>query len=791
MDAVKGYHQCPLDEKSQLLTTFITPFGRFKYLRAPYGISSISEHYNRQMDEAFTGLSGFRRIVDDVIIYDCNATHHADHVRQFLRRCAECKITLNRDKWRYSQQTVTFAGFTLSEKGYQIDQTVTEAISRFPAPSNRTDLRSFFGLANQLSASTDSIATLLAPLRPLLSTKNDFLWSPNLDQAFQVAKESLTTAPTLSFFDCSRPTRLCTDASRKGLGFILQQQKVDSTWTLTQAGSRFLTDAESRYAVIELELLAVSWAIIKCNVFLAGLAHFTVVTDHHPLVPILNNHRLDKIENPRLQCLKAWIMAYNFTAEWQKGKKNGAPDALSRNPVCDPQPHEALAEYSSRNVPELSIAKIRIIANSGHESVRLEDVRRCAQQDYEYQQLQQYILQGFPNHRNQLPEACKRYWSAREHLTIDDGLIVHGCRLLIPSTMRHDMLEKLHESHQGSVRTKQRARLTIYWPGIDNDIDNIVLACKKCQDLLPSNVKEPMISKPRPEHPFQEVAADFASYAACEFLILVDCYSDWPDIIFMGHNTTTRHLIKAVTQSFCRTGVPDVLWSDEGPQFKAKKFKDFASQWGFKHVTSTPRYPQSNGKIEATVKSMKKLIRTSWNGRYIDEDKLCSSLLQYRNTPSRKDGLSPAQKLYGRPIQDILPAHRRSFAAEWQRSVIVAEQLSSHTKEKTEDFYNVHSRHLPEIHIGSKVAIQNQVTKLWDTYGTVVDIGPHRRYYIKTQAGRILTRNRRFLRCRVTASIPESDTTYQSPLRSQPAPTRSSSRQHRPPARLIADPNWP
>ena len=132
----------------------------------------------------------------------------------------------------------------------------------------------------------------------------------------------------------------------------------------------------------------------------------------------------------------------------------------------------------------------------------------------------------------------------------------------------------------------------------------------------------------------------------------MDCYSDWPDINPMGHNTTTSSLTAALQQSFCRTGVPDIFWSDQGPQFMAKSFQAFATRWGFQHITSTPRYPQSNGKIEATVKSMKKLIRTCWTGHSLETDRLARALLQYRNTPSRKDGLSPAQKLYGRPIQD-------------------------------------------------------------------------------------------------------------------------------------------
>ena len=108
-------------------------------------------------------------------------------------------ITLNKDKWEYAQSQVTFAGFQLSQDGYNIDTAITDAIAKFPTPANRTDLRAFFGLANQLAASTDTLASLLGPLRPLLSTKNEFVWSPSHDQAFQTARQSLTSAPTLFF----------------------------------------------------------------------------------------------------------------------------------------------------------------------------------------------------------------------------------------------------------------------------------------------------------------------------------------------------------------------------------------------------------------------------------------------------------------------------------------------------------------------------------------------------------------------------------------------------------------
>jgi len=133
LDARKGYHQCLLDEKSQPLTTFITPFGRFKYCRAPYGLSSIAEHYNRRMAEAFEGLSGFRRIVDDIVIYDKDKATHLEHVRQFLQRCQDRKIALNKEKCKFCQTKVTFAGFQLSSEGYCIDSSIT---SHYQVPSS-------------------------------------------------------------------------------------------------------------------------------------------------------------------------------------------------------------------------------------------------------------------------------------------------------------------------------------------------------------------------------------------------------------------------------------------------------------------------------------------------------------------------------------------------------------------------------------------------------------------------------------------------------------------------------
>ena len=126
------------------------------------------------------------------------------------------------------------------------------------------------------------------------------------------------------------------------------------------------------------------------------------------------------------------IMAYNCTAEWIKGAQNHAPDALSRNPVSDPQPHDVLTELDIHNSPKPSIAEVRA---AGQESIRIQDLQKHAKDNPEYQQLRRIVSKGFPSHHNHLPEVIRRYWNVRHQLTLEDDLVVYGCCLLIPTTM--------------------------------------------------------------------------------------------------------------------------------------------------------------------------------------------------------------------------------------------------------------------------------------------------------------------------------------------------------------------
>ena len=136
---------------------------------------------------------------------------------------------------------------------------MTSAISSLPRPQNISELRSSFGLVNQVVPFMDSLLELLTALRPLLSSRNEFIRDEQHERTFASTRAALASIPTLAYFDLHRPTSLSTDASRfKGIGFVLRQQQQDgSNWRVIQAGSRFLTTAKSRHATIELEATAV------------------------------------------------------------------------------------------------------------------------------------------------------------------------------------------------------------------------------------------------------------------------------------------------------------------------------------------------------------------------------------------------------------------------------------------------------------------------------------------------------------------------------------------------------
>ena len=365
--------------------------------------------------------------------------------------------------------------------------------------------------------------------------------------------------------------------------------------------------------MIELEMLGVVWSTRKCRLFLYGLPKFEIVVDHKPLIPILNKHALNEIENPRLQRLRMNLTPYSFCATWKPGKDHSAPDALSRAPVDDPNSEDEIAEKAVESHVRAIIAATR------ETDPRVQEISDASLTDPEYVDLIELIIDGFPREKNLLPLNLRQFWGVRDSLSIDeDGLILYGCRYLIPKQLRRVMLERLHESHQGIERTKRRARLSIYWPRIDSDIENMIKSCRDCEIDLPSQCKEPIMHHDPPERIFQHQAADLFTYRGYQFLVVTDVYSGWASTYKLGRSARAQDVIAGLRSFFIDTSVPTILYSDNGPQLVAQETELFLKDWGVESVTSSPEYPQGNSHAESGVKSMKKLVKRCWNVRTDD-----------------------------------------------------------------------------------------------------------------------------------------------------------------------------
>ena len=718
MDALYGYWQMKLAEEDQHLTTFITPYGRFRFCRGPMGFVATGDEFCRRGDVALSGVQQCVKVVDDILLWDEHFDTHLQRVYEVLVRCRTHGITINADKFVLAASEVSFCGYGISGEGIAADDTKVRAITEFPKPANITDVRSFMGLVNQLGDFSPHIAETAEPLRALMSPRRAFVWTPDHDVAFERVKKALSRPPVLAHFDPSLKVILQTDASRLyGVGYALLQEHQDGTLRLIQCGSRFLADEESRYSTIELEMVAAVWGMIKCKYYLLGLPHFTIVIDHRPLVPILNTYTLDAIENPRLQRLKEKIAGYVYTSVWRKGRDHVLPDALSRAPVDQPTQEDIALSTETR-------AYVRGVVTQRAGDMTLDELRVDARQDPTYIKLLGYVTKGFPTDRNDIEPELLPYWKQRDDMYHDEELVLIGPRVVVPSAQRRKVLARLHDAHCGVEATKRRARQTVWWPSINSDITSTVKACSPCQTLHPSQQQEPLVTEEAPELPFESVSADFFSTAGKSFLVYVDRLSGWPVVAQCGSDTTTTATIAFFRKFFRDLGVPVRLRSDGGPQFASREFADFLHRWGVRHEMSSPHYPQSNGHAEAAVKAVKYLIMKMAPTGTLNED-FDRGLLELRNTP-RHDGRSPAQVLYGRPLRSLIPAHSASFASKWQVKTEVCERRAAARSKDVQLRYDSHAKPLPPLRLGDQVRIQDPTTKRWDKVVTVVGVGKSR-----------------------------------------------------------------
>ena len=296
LDANSGFWQIPLDDKSKLLTTFVTPFGRFCFNRLPLGISSAPEIFQCTMSQILEGLEGTLCQMDDVLIHGVDQSEHDGCIRAVLHRLQEAGLTLN-DKCEFSRPSIRFLAHIIDSSELHADPQKTTAVTQFAVPSDVAGIQRFMGMVNHLGKFIPRLADLSDPLRQLLCKDSVWVWGEPQQKAFEQIKQALVSPTVLAHYNPNRPTIISADASNTGLGAVLFQDQDDEQTRPVCYASRSLSDTEKCYVVIEKEALATTWASERFSDFLLGIP-FTLETDHKPLTVLLNSSELSKMPPP-------------------------------------------------------------------------------------------------------------------------------------------------------------------------------------------------------------------------------------------------------------------------------------------------------------------------------------------------------------------------------------------------------------------------------------------------------------------------------------------------------------
>ncbi|XP_067950309.1 uncharacterized protein [Watersipora subatra] len=258
--------------------------------------------------------------------------------------------------------------------------------------------------------------------------------------------------------------------------------------------------------------------------------------------------------------------------------------------------------------------------------------------------LLKYIAEGWPQYKDVDP-TVRSFYTFKDFLSVVQGIVFYNSRVFIPELERQSVLASVHKGHQGETKCIRRAVELVWWPGMTTEIRELVKTCPECAEFR-RRPREPLMCAELPERPWWRLAVDIMEKESRSYLVVVDYFSRFITVHELVDSTSSEVIVKILQKLFCLIGVPNSVMSDNSPQFSSESFKRFMRKWDIQHVTSSPRYPQSNGKAERAVQTVKALMNKNVS--------LDAALCSYRDTPLA-NGYSPAQLLYRTKAQESVP----------------------------------------------------------------------------------------------------------------------------------------
>ncbi|VDI72881.1 Hypothetical predicted protein [Mytilus galloprovincialis] len=325
---------------------------------------------------------------------------------------------------------------------------------------------------------------------------------------------------------------------------------------------------------------------------------------------------------------------------YRKGKDMKISDALSR---------AFLSVENNTEEGDIVQDMICMISVSKDKYSEIQDATKS-----ELFELNEIILKGWPDLKVETPFEVREYWDSRDQLSVLDGIIYKGLKIVIPPSLRDNMLKLIHKSHLGMTKCKKRAREVMYWPRMNTEVERYIENCALCASYQNQQPAEPLKPTPTPDLPYMLSKA---------YILTVD-YNILSTLMCLPLNSTnTTAIVEALKSIFATHGIPTTLRSDNGPQFSSSEFKKFSKELGIDHQTSSPHFQSANGEAERSIQTVKNLWRKS------DDKHL--SLLDYRTTPLEGIDLSPSQLLMGRRPRNTLPTSKEVLKPNMNNSMNV------------------------------------------------------------------------------------------------------------------------
>ena len=500
----------------------------------------------------------------------------------------------------------------------------------------------------------------------------------------------------LPYFDTSAEPTLQTDASKKGLGAcLIQNGKV------VCYASRALTKTEQNYQNLEREALGTIWGMEKFHYFLYG-KEFTLETDQKSLVSIYKKHMVDI--SPRVQRLIVRSFPYQpSNVVYKKGKDIPGADVLSRVTPMDPEDNIKLP------IIAVNLITAHILLSAYPQdtvSRKLDRLRKSTAQDNQLTRLSRYINTGFPCEKKNLLTDLQEYWNYRDTLSIENGLLTCGSRIIVPHEMRAEMLQYIHDGHQGKERCLLRARAT--------------------QEL--------------PPFPWHTLATDIFYWKRMDFLIVADVFSK-SFLVRKLANSTSAAVCAEIATIVTELGLPHVIRSDNGPCYNSKEFQLMLQHYNITHQTSSPHHPRSNGFVERTVGVAKKLMDKAGS----EGKPWISGLYEYRVTPQSGSIASP--------LQLITQCTPRERDLPQLPSTLEAQEMYETCQEILRRQPHRPERNYIELTPGMAVWIQHRQNTSWEP-ATILTQSSSNSYWIMQENGtdqpKMYRRTRSMLKIRCT-----------------------------------------